>query len=513
MAVATGVQAESPFTIRGWDIERFDPEHVIRRIDDAAAAGMNTISLSHEIVMNAEEILHDWHRYKHLRRFCQRAHTHDMKAYLWNHQINNPPEELRTTDADGIEWLDLDHPTLERWLYDRYQRVVDRVPELDGIVLSMTESEWQIHRDISEPYWFGITRRRVRSEKTPAERMAWLINTMHRSLSARGKRLIVRDFLRSPKEFAAFREALKDVPDDVWVFSKCVPNDFQYRYPPNPLLGNVSPRVQMIELDLTTELGGALDMHILIPGYIKQMAQLARDRGVAGFISRTDDGFHTNLGTPSEFNVFAYSQLLHDPDVDVDALYEEFFVNMYGDKAAPVAIEVLKETFDLGCALAYTLGFWTGIPPATIHYADSHLINHSTALWSDDPSYKAIERLLVDSGPEAIRRAVEEKQEAARTAQACLQKLDVAKDSFDPLRFSELRATFESAHARAQIGEHWVRLWLAHRWHRSAGTNESKSTLEEALDKSRAYVEHAVATNQVSKLERFNASIDVDANR
>ena len=160
--MATG----KPFTVIGWDLERFDPEYVIDRIREAAAYGVNTISLSHDIVMNAEEILYDWHRYKYLRAFCEEAHEHGMQVFLWNHQINHPPEALISIDEDGVAWLDLDHPKLWEWLHRLYQRVVDRVPEFDGIILSLTESVWQIHRGPEDPRFFTRSRR-IRTASLP----------------------------------------------------------------------------------------------------------------------------------------------------------------------------------------------------------------------------------------------------------------------------------------------------------------------------------------------------------
>ena len=140
MRPAIPAEPQAVFSIRGWDLERFDPDYVFQRIREASQYGINTISLSHEIVINTEEILHDWHRYQHLRRFCDEAHQYDMKVYLWNHQINNPPEELISPNPEtGGLLLDFDNPKLWDWLYNRYQRVVERVPNLDGIILSLTD--------------------------------------------------------------------------------------------------------------------------------------------------------------------------------------------------------------------------------------------------------------------------------------------------------------------------------------------------------------------------------------
>ena len=471
------------FMIRGWDLERFDPDYVIQRIREAKDYGINTISLSHEIVMNAEEILYDWHRYKHLRRFCDEAHKYDMKVYLWNHQINNPPEELVIRDPKtGDLLLDFDNPKLWDWLFVRYQRVVDRVPNMDGIILSLTESEWQIHRGPYDPYWFRKSRR-VKSEMSPDQRMAKVIRTIYESLATRGKRLIVRDFFRTPTEMNYFVKAMENVPEEVWVLTKCVPNDWQYKYPPHPLLGKFKSRKQIMELDLYNEIGGNLNTIFLAPEYYKKQIQMARDLGLAGVIARLDDGFHTNKGTAKEFNVFVYNRLIHDPDADIEPMWMEFFLPYYGnEKAAKVAIKCLKRTFDMVCANAYTLGFWTGSCAPPLSYTDSHLEHHSTAIWSDDPKYAEIDRLLKEGGPEAIKRTVAEKKMAEALAAKSLKELEAAKEHFDPEKYLEIVGYFEESLQQARINQIWVRAYYALRYYRNhPESTEAKEEAEVAL--------------------------------
>lgn len=474
-----------PFEIRGWDIERYDPNYVRDAIHRAHEAGMNTISLSHEVVMNAEEILHDWHRYQHLQDFCELAHREGTKIYFWNHQLNNPPELLITHGEGKARALDFDNPVLKQFLYDRYQRVVDRVPSVDGIILSLTESEWQVHREGASGARGGA---RIVSRMKPSERMAMVINTVHDSLKARRKQLIVRDFLRSPAEMNTFVTALQSVPEDVWVYSKCVPNDWEYRYPPHPLLGKLSPRKQIMELDCYKETGGNHRIAMLAPDYYQTQLKMARDHGLAGAIARTDDGFRSNLGTPGEFNVYAYSRLLHAPDADVEAMWPAFFDPIYGAKTAPTAISCLKETFPLVCAITYTLGFWTGSGAPNIAYTDDHLVNNSSALWSNDPQYKETERLLLISGPDTIHRTVEEKHEARETASRCLTMLDKASAAADSDQMRILRGYFEEARQQARIGEIWARAYFALRWYRNTQLREARSETQAALEASESFV-------------------------
>ncbi len=290
----------------------------------------------------------------------------------------------------------------------------------------------------------------------------------------------MRDFFRSPWEMECFREALESVPDDVWVYTKCVPNDWQYRYPPHPLLGKVAPHKQIMEIDLFNEVAGT-SMTMPAPDYYQKQIQLARDCGLAGVIPRLDDGFCSNRGTPAEFNVYVYNRLVHNPDADVEAMWPAFFGPFYGKKAAPVAIGCLKDCFDLVCSIAYTLGFWTGGPGASIGYTDGHLVRHSSALWSDDPKYKETEELLIRSGPELIRLATEEKRNAEQVATCCLQKLDRAQRHFDPAKFLQLRGYFEEAQQRARIGQYWARAYFALRWYRNTKSPDAKAEAETAL--------------------------------
>lgn len=468
-----------PFPIRGWDIERFDPQYVVEMIHKAQQAGMNTISLSHEVVMNAEEILWDWHRYQHLRRFCDEAHRCGMQVYLWNHQINNPPEVLiRPPEGAGPRRLYLDDPRLWEWLADRYARVIARVPNFDGIILSLTESEFQVHRE-------NVA---VSSMSQP-ERMAKVIETVYRPLAEHGKRLWVRDFLRTPEEMGSFLEALARVSPSVGVLTKCVPNDWQYRYPPHPLLGRVAPHMQVMELDLYNETAGNRNLVMPAPRYYQEQLRRARDLGLAGAVGRCDDGFRSNAGTPAAFNIFAYSRLLHDPDADIGAMWQEFFVPFYGEAAAAVAIGVLEKCFDLVCALRYTLGFWTGDHMASVAYTDSRLVNNSSARWSDDPKYAITERFLLNSGPETIRAVVAEKEQARRTAEHCLEELERHQALFEPVKFAQLQGYFTQAVWEAKLGALWERAYFALRWYRNTRQEAAYCAAKEALDACRAYLD------------------------
>lgn len=307
----------------------------------------------------------------------------------------------------------------------------------------------------------------------------------------------------------AFLEAMSNVPDDVWVYSKCVPNDWQYRYPPHPLLGKVAPHKQIMELDLYTETASSIGMYAPAIEYFRTQLRLARDRGLIGAMARCDDGFGSNVGTPGEGSVQAYSRLLHDPDLDPDVLWEEFFVPFYGADAAPTAIDVLKEAFEIVCGIRYTLGFWTGGAKSSVAYTDSHLINHSSAVWSDDPKFKETETFLVESGPDTIQAVVAEKRDAEDRALACLRKLDEAGEQFAPEKLSELRSMFERAVREARAHQHWARTYFALRWFRNTRSDSARRELEEALAECRAFADNATEAEslQAERIARLQEEV------
>ena len=139
--------------------------------------------------------------------------------------------------------------------------------------------------------------------------------------------------------------ALKLVPDDVWVYSTCPPHDWEFMYPPHPLLGKVAPHPQVMELDLATETGGINEMSMCIVDYVQKQLKLARDKGLIGAIARCDDGFGINKGTANEINVWSYGHMLNDPDMSTDWLWTEWCNKRYGEQGGPVAEYVLRQTF------------------------------------------------------------------------------------------------------------------------------------------------------------------------
>jgi hypothetical protein len=477
-ATALRAQDEPPnnrdavFSIRGWDLGRYEPNQVPQWIREAKNHGINVITLSHDIVMDWPQILEDAGRAANIERWCAAGKRNSIEVFLWNHAIEKPPAEFVSGGA-----LDFDNPRLWEWLEGIYHRVIDTVPSTAGIVLSLTEAEWQIHRGLHEPDYMN-KRKTIRSELPPEQRMARVIGTLHKALSSRGKKLIVRDFFRTPIEHDLFLKATESLPEDIIIYTKHVPNDFHYAYPPNPTLGKYKNRNQVMEIEPSVP-GGA--------DYYKTQYQLARDRGLAGIIPRM------RFGDPyRDFNNYCYNKLIHDPDADLEPMGKEYFGKLYGNQeAAEVARRVLKRAFDVRNANTCTLGNWTGnsskVPLPD--YVDSHLEKQGLVLWTDDPKCVEIDRMLREGGAKAVKQSVAEKKWAEEQCLQCLKELEASRPHFQPAQYKEIYELVDKYRKFSRSMAQWARGYFAFRYYRNHSQDpQAKEDVEAALKAIREFI-------------------------
>lgn len=476
-----------PFSVRGWDIGRYEPENIKQWIDEAHDAGMNTITFSADIIMdwwqlyvkdpddsnapNPEELA------SNLEEWCAYAASKGMESYLWNHAIElgediglTPPDSVLYRQ-NGLLYLDFDRTELWEWLDSTYQNVMNKVPSMSGIVLSLTEARWQIHRGPHEPY-YEKKDRKIASALSPELRMAKVLNVMRDALAKRNKKLIVRGFLRTPMEHEFLAAALDSVPLDVGVYSKHVPNDFRYNYAPNPLLGRFPNRVQLVEVE-PARIGAA--------DYYKSLYQSIRDLGMSGIIPR----IRVNINTFRDFNNYCYNTLIHDPDADINPLWDEYFLSYYGNPIAfDTAKSVLNRTFSIFMKSNYPCGFYLGynkrIPE--IDKSDYRIDTRDAALWTDDPKVQQIYEMLKTGDPQIIDSAVAQERIAELEANNCLASLEAVQQYFDSEKYNELVGVFEEFRVFARSMQVWAPAYLHYRnWRDNKSDSISYTNVKIAL--------------------------------
>jgi hypothetical protein len=276
--------------IGGYDIGRIT--NISEEIKRAANNGMKIVTLSADIIMDRDVIESDPMRFE---KYAYLAKSLGLECYFWNHCFFNVPS---TFIKDG--YLDFDNPELWIWLRNTYRNIFSNVPSMTGVVISFTESDWQIHRSAFEP---DQSQERIITTLSPSKRLEKYILELHAELNKMGKKLIIRDFWRSNTEAGYLREALNNCPTDIMVYTKHVPNDFRYGYPVNESLGKYPERLQFLEIEPS----------LPAPFYYQQQCQTAHNLGVDGVIFRyreSDDEFRL-------LNNICLDSYLHDLYMDI----------------------------------------------------------------------------------------------------------------------------------------------------------------------------------------------------
>lgn len=311
------------FQIRGYDIGR--TTDIIGEIDDAAANNMNVVTLSHDVCMDWFDIDQSFETY------ASRAVSQGLEIYFWNHVIESPPREF----VVGGE-LQFDDPGLMTWLSSVYNNMMDDVPSMTGVVLSFTESEWQIHRS---PFEDEQGQESINTTLEPVQRLERVIMTIYNTLNARGKKLMIRDFWRTNTETWYLWEALQNCPNDIIVYSKHTANDFRYGYPPNMSLGKYPNNPQIMEIEPSKP----------DPEYYKSQYQLARDLGMQGVVPR----WRVGSNDLRDLNNECWKVLAHNPDADLNPI---ILANGYTQNDIE-SMSHFMETYKLA---NYVWGFYLG---------------------------------------------------------------------------------------------------------------------------------------------------------
>jgi hypothetical protein len=439
---------ERVLPVRMWLIHHYDLPYINRVIDLAPAEGINYIQLSHDIVHDIEDFLNDPQRQKDFPGIVDRAHKNGVKVVMWTHELNAVPGRFETEGK-----VDLRKPELWEWLRGKYERVFgELLPEVDGLILTFHETDVSVYHD-----------NKVISDEAHPTRVTRLINEIYSVCKEYDKELYVRTFVYRPDELDWVIEGIGGTDSGVRVMSKCVPHDWQPRYPHNPAIGKFPDRTHIVEMDLCGEYYGQAIVPYCFPDYVKYRLDHARSKGLQGAVARIDRHANHTLDTPNWVNVLAYDRLLQDPTVTVEQIWDEFCTGEYGKSAAEVAQKALARTKDIIENMYlirefYFLNSHSRVP--SVRYTDGHITSHSVAKW--DPAYKQTEEHLLHPNEAVYREIMREKEEAIELTRRSLEVLRAGKFAFEPEKYAELRERFEKLMRCARL---WKELTDAYfRW-------------------------------------------------
>ncbi|MBE7560198.1 acetylxylan esterase [bacterium] len=434
---------------RGWSTLHGDLDYLADFVARAKAAGMNRVQLCHGVVRprveemlggpRADEITH------RVNTVTRMAHEAGLRVDMWVNELSEAPEEFR--DGRRVKLTQAYY----QWLEEKYDRVFEKVPAIDGLVVTAWECVYPVILDSH-----------VVSDKPPAERVAELARTFARICEKHDKALIFRTFTYEPWQLEAMREGLilaaadKLVQKRLMVMSKCVPGDWSPYYPYNPVLGDVGGLRQIVELDLGMEFSGQNQLPFDNVGYVKQVLDYARAKGVTGAVARVERSGNTALGTPNEVNLRAYSVLLRSPAPEVEYLWHGWATERYGSAGGLLVMRALKRSFDINNMIFFPLQEWVAnhsrVP--SWDYAHDALSNWTRAKWTAAPVDERKREEFLHPTPELLTKLAMEKETARRLLREARQDLLQTRVILPATDYAELTAYFDRMEIVIDVHDH-----------------------------------------------------------
>uniref|UniRef100_UPI00321755EC hypothetical protein n=1 Tax=uncultured Draconibacterium sp. TaxID=1573823 RepID=UPI00321755EC len=371
--------AEEKIKIRGWNILTDHTPTAFKTLKAATGYNVNHLQLSHDICHNLKDVKHQWNR-NIVNRITTDAHEMGIpEVVVWDHALYNLdyyPDRFKVNDTTLI---DLDNPKFWEWFKTDYRKMLDKVPEIDGIVLSFSETGARVEDQYSEVL------------KSPAEKLAALVDSVASVVvKERNMKLYIRSFMYDGSEVLALKKCFDLIKTPgIVVMAKETPHDFFVTHPVSKWIKDI-PFPVIIEFDCAHEFNGQGIVASIFPETHMERWKYYQDLpNVIGYSIRTDRYKNTTIvGTPSEINLFAIAKSTENPDIEIGEVIEGFIAGKF-DSAA---INYLKPLFEIAPEIIlssfYTLGLNTTNHSGLNFDYQSIYTRHVSGCWLDNPEIK-----------------------------------------------------------------------------------------------------------------------------
>jgi hypothetical protein len=455
--------ARGAFPLRHWIIQDvFNTEYLNGVLRLAAQYGMTGIQFSGDNIYWVGDSPQRYNTYVFTGELCERCHDLGLEAFFWTHEVNGNFHEWVRNGRYGF-YGQLAGGTMDLssksgfWdaLYEKYDVFLRRLTGVDGLVLTVNESQLPVFRDDC-----------IRSDLSPDERVAKVARTVKAACDAHGKKLILRTFCYTPDETERIRRGVKRVARDLTVMVKCQPHDWHTFYPHDPLIEALSDFPRVIEFDMGHEPMGAGRVPYPDTDYLKWRFDYARSQGAMGVAGRVDRFRNHALGTLNWSSVYAFSRLAQAPATPADRIWDEYAVADFGKRNRVFITNLGRRLLEAGKNVFFLAKEWgtQHTNPLTFNSIE-HNRRWSCALWSPgEPEAVANEALLKGPTPAFIEEVMTKKRAAVKDVRRLLTEVKARRTGLNQEDYryliEALRRTL--VYAQAITAQHGVMLMTRH---------------------------------------------------
>lgn len=392
-----------------------------------------------------------------LNAVCELAHAVGKPVYFW-HRENLVPKGIfddvpALLDADGE--FDLLGTVYHDYLRAKIDDAFTNCPLLDGLVLTLTESEYSVLHNSNQTRYPAV------------EVVRRLVGLFARELDRRGKRLILRSFGDGEDHDKIIGGALAAARDAGLAFeieTKVTEADFVPWLPKNKYLKRDRPLTLGAECDALGEFLGAGYLPAAHVARIKAYVDSARAEEAARYAIRIDRKGFSIFDTAHEVNLYAYMRFIRDPAATVEGVTAEYAARRFGAAAnamKPVLDNELELVRDINY-VASNLTFHAFPIPRDFKYVKAGgifaLYHENDALADMAPIWSI---LSADRAP-THQRILDEKERGLALAKRGLATIERMKQALASDEYARQHRAFANAVTLAQALRAYTRCVVAY---------------------------------------------------
>jgi hypothetical protein len=481
--------------IRGWNILSDHEENAYSVIDAASEYEINHLQLSHDIVHDLREVKDDKKQIL-CNKLINYAHDKGIaEVTVWDHALyplSYYPDEYKTGPDSTI---DLDNNEFWEWLKADYREMLDRIPGINGIILTFIETGARVENQYSNQL------------KSPAEKLAKVIDEIAEVvINERELALYARTFIYTREELKSIISCFDKVKnEEVALMVKEVPHDFFLTHPLQSYVKQLK-RPVLIEFDAGHEYNG---QGIIANTFVEKIAErwqfYQKEPNVMGYVARTDRyGTTKIIDRPSEILLYTLHALNQDPDISNDQIYTDFITTKYGSEALDHIKPAFQNAYEIITSTIYTLGLcmanhstlscdyqsvynrfvsgrWMdkpfiyvehGIHKEFHYYTD--IVNHLAPAHYKEPGARLFQEdpFLTDSAwiitgelmnTQYLKYILTEKDHGIRLAEEALQHIEKAEPFVTSPQFQDLYQTFLRTLVKGRLSRGAAKAYFSYR--------------------------------------------------
>jgi len=298
-----------------------------------------------------------------LRECIELSHASGRPVYYWHREVMVPRAVVESVPGLLNEngEFDLLGAAYHALLGSKLREFFDLVPQLDGLVLTLTESDYSvIHNSNPRRY-------------PPVDVVKAVITTFADELNRRGKRFVLRSFGSIAQDYDDILAgaAAVDGRFDFEIETKITPYDFTPFLPLNPYLRRTGRARLSAEYDSIGEFLGAGYLPAPDPVRVVECVRYAQRQQVDRHVIRVDRIGHATFTSAQAINLHAFDRAIRDQDVTAPRIWCEW-ARRHWPACAPEMTAAMRRGIEL---------------VKQTHFIDGHVIFHAFPI---DPTMKWI---------------------------------------------------------------------------------------------------------------------------